>query len=102
MANWYHTTFDTKDRDIVKVIKDNCTEFDYNENDGLGCCNLAWGISSLDLDIIIDIAKKNKSTFSIFAYDIYTDTKQSLICEDGDIKVCESKQLDSSWRDITG
>ena len=102
MANWYNAEFKIKDKDVVNVIKNNCMDFDYDKDNGVGYCRLAYGIISLDLDTIENIAKKNKSSFSIFAYDIYTDTKQSLICEDGDIKVCESKQLDSYWRNITG
>ncbi len=98
MANWYTTTFKTKDKDIVKVIKDNCIEFHYSEDDGTGCCRLRGGIGSLDLDVIEDIIYKNKPTFNICAYDIYTDVEHTLVCENGDVKVCERKQLDSSWR----
>ena len=92
MANWYVTSFETNDKDIVELIKNGRTvDFDYDETDEQGWCRLAWGIGSLDVEEIERVAKANKSSFCIYSSDAYTNTEQMWVCENGETKIAESR-----------
>lgn len=77
MANWYLTSFNTTDKDIVDIIKHGKTiDFYYDEKSGFGHCRLAWGLGSIDVEKIAEIAEANKSTFHIITEDCFTNSRQ--------------------------
>ena len=87
MANWYSTSFNTNDFDIVELIRQgNTMDFDYDEESGYGNCRLQYGFNALDLQTIENVAKNNHSSFQINSIDILTNTKHIWEYKDGEEK----------------
>ena len=102
MANWYSTTFQTTDKDIVDVIKNGRTiDFFYNENNGNGHCSLAWGFWSMDMVKVANIAEDHKSSFYIRTCDYLTGTVQEWKYENGVEVLAESRHEPAKLEDIT-
>ena len=99
MANWYSTYFETKDKDIVKLIKDGQTiDFNYNEENGNGNCSLRWGLNALDMDAIDNIATNNNSSFFIRATDVMGCSQHIWGYENGKENVAEVKEIEPVWQ----
>ena len=95
MANWYDTTFETKDKDIVEIIKNGRTiDFCYHEDTNIGVCRLAWGIGSIDMDKVKQIAEEHYSSFMISSSDILTGTLQEWSFENGVEVVAKVSHVD--------
>lgn len=84
MANWYTTSFETEDKDIVEIIKNGrTTDFYYDEDTHQGFCRLAWGLCSIDVDKVKQIIEEHHSSFMISSSDILTGTLQEWSFENG-------------------
>ena len=98
MANWYSTSFTTIDKDIVEVIKNGPTiDFDYDEETGNGHCSLRYGLGSIDLDKIAEIAIEHKSSFRFVSSDIMADTRQIFEFKDGVEVVAKTEHNIVDW-----
>ena len=101
MANWYHTSFKTIDKDIVNIIRDGQTiEFDYNEQTGYGTCDLRYGLCAINLEKIENLAAQHKSDFHIKAFDIMADTEQELEFKNGEVVISEVRHNIVDWNAI--
>lgn len=84
MANWYSTTFTIMDKDIIEVIKNGKTiNLYYEEETGCGHCSLGWGLASVDIGKIREIAAEHKSSFHIISSDWLSNTRQTWEFKDG-------------------
>ena len=84
MANWYHTSFTITDKDIIEIIKNGQTiDFYYEEETGYGHCSLGWGLASVDINKIREIAAEHKSSFHIASSDLLSNTRQTWEFKDG-------------------
>ena len=93
MANWYSTYFETKDKDIIELIKNGETiDFYYDEEKGNGNCSLRWGLAALNVELIGNIATNNHSSFFIRSSDVLTGNVQTWAYENGKEKVIEFKK----------
>ena len=102
MANWYSTSFETTDKDIVDIIKNGRTiDFYYNENDCTGYCRLAWGIASFDMEKAAEIAEEHKSSFYIKSSDYLVETIQECGYKDGVEVLAETRHEPVEWGEIT-
>lgn len=78
MANWYMTNFETKDKDIVEIIKNGQTiDFNYDNETGAGHCRLGWGLASIDMEKVTEIATDHKSSFRITSSDFLANVRQT-------------------------
>lgn len=90
MANWYNTYFETKDKEIVKLIEEGQTiDFNYDEERGDGNCKLRYGLYALDVKAIKTIAEKNGSSFIIDSNDIMTNLFFAWVFKNGREEIFE-------------
>ena len=98
MANWYDASFRTTDKDIIDVIKNGRTiDFYYDEKLEVGSCRLAWGLCSIDIEKIDEIATEHKSSFYIRTSDYLTSTIQEWEFKDG-VEILAETRHDEVWR----
>lgn len=101
MANWYGTYFETKDKEIAKLIENGRTlDFNYDEESGTGNCSLQWGLNAIDMDAIDIIATKNGSSFFIRSSDNLTGTQHIWGYENGKENIAEVNKFEVVYEDI--
>lgn len=101
MANWYDASFRTTDNDVIEIIKNGeTTDFYYDPKLQVGHCRLAWGLTSINVEKLEEIAEENKLSFYIRASDYLTKTVQEFEYKDGNMIVMESRYDPSAWKEI--
>jgi hypothetical protein len=95
MANWYSTYFETRDNEILKFIENGqTTEFNYDEKNGNGYCELRCGLSALDINAIEKYAINNCSSFFIRASDSMDCQVHTWAYENGKEIIAEIKEVE--------
>ena len=101
MANWYNVSFRTINDEVVEIIKNGQTvDFYYDKKLQVGHCRLKWGLSSIDVEKLENLAERNKLSFYIRALDYLTKTVQEFEYKNGDMIALESKHDPSYWKEI--
>lgn len=95
MGTFCGTHFTTNDKDIVDIAKNGLvTDFKYNEETGEGFFYVKNGLANIDLDKIVAVAKKHKSSFLFKSMgDYYFPHYQIFEFKDGVEVTCESRDM---------
>ena len=97
MVNWYFTSFETSNKDIVGIIEHGQTiDFYYDENTESDHCRLAWGLCSIDGNKVEEIVTEHKSSFHIISTDYLSNIEQEWAFKNRIQIIAEVKKIDDS------